>query len=97
MGAPRRSLTGRLLTLAWCLVRWILKVEVLNAKGRKVEVELPLGCRPVKAGELTKAGDLFLQGGRHDLDGREPRWLDAMAGHKIESAAVVARPSRRAD
>ena len=75
----------------------MLRVEVLSPKGRKVEVTLPAGCRHVKAGELTKAGDLFLQGGRHSLDGREPRWLDAMAGHKIESSAIVARPARRAD
>ena len=74
-----------------------MKVEVLNPKGRLVTVELPLGCRHVKAGELTKVGDQYLQGGRHGLDGREPRWLDAMAGHKIESAAVVARPARRSD
>lgn len=72
-----------------------MQVEVLNPKGRLVAVELPLGCRQAKAGELTRAGDLFLQGGRHGLDGREPRWLDCIAGQKIGEAAIVARPSRR--
>lgn len=73
-----------------------MKIDVLAPGGRRVAVDIPMGCRQVKAGELTRAGDLFLQGGRHGLDGREPRWQDCIAGQKIEEAAIVARPARRA-
>ena len=72
-----------------------MNVDILAPGGRKVSVEIPLGCLPVKAGELTRPGDLFLQGGRHGLDGREPRWLDCIEGQRVEESAIVARPARR--
>lgn len=75
----------------------MLKVEVLGPRGHQVTVDIPLGCRPVKSGQLTKAGDLFLQGGRHGLDGRPARWLNCIAGQRIEEAAIVVRAARSSD